>query len=63
MQQILKRQWDDDMKKLILATAISTLFCAGLAHADDVKPADAPAAAPAAAAAEAPAAAAPAHAE
>jgi uncharacterized protein (TIGR02001 family) len=42
VQQILKRQWDDDMKKLILATAISTLFCAGFAYADDVKPADAP---------------------
>ncbi|MFI4939833.1 MAG: TorF family putative porin [Burkholderiales bacterium] len=31
------------MKKLILAAAIATTFCAGLARADDVKPSDAPA--------------------
>lgn len=32
------------MKKLFLAAAIATTFCAGFARADDVKPADAPAA-------------------
>jgi uncharacterized protein (TIGR02001 family) len=29
---------DRAMKKLILATAIATTFCAGIAHAEDVKP-------------------------
>ena len=36
------------MKKLLLATAIAATFCVGIAHADDVKPADASATPPAA---------------